>query len=304
MLYHISGSGFLLKDKKQFVNGDVNKLSKASKKISIDALTQVKIQGTAWDAAGNVMFGGTGIRVSDFDAQIISENEHIQSLEFSADANDSYVISFFKEGEKIYDTDIAAHKWKHGLTYHTLKLPSEVKAKGFDQLALVPITGDGRFSLGHMRLTTFSTSPSQKSEARHISLHQTEERKLNGTQWNAPGTYIFSDAGLWIDLQHYSSASSMLMSLDSNDSYVVQFGSDEGLVASTSLPLPKTSSTGLYEHRVIVPESAQRSGFNWVSVVPLYGDRSYSLGHLILLEDKLGARNSAPLDARGSANYS
>ena len=79
-------------------------------------------------------------------------------LEISLDLNDRYRIRFLDgdlaKGELVIGPSYAI---RNGMDIYTVPLPAQAADSGFDQLHIVPIKGDGKFSLGHIRFPASET---------------------------------------------------------------------------------------------------------------------------------------------------
>jgi hypothetical protein len=106
-----------------------------------------------------------------------------------------------------------------------------------------------------------------------------------GTAWDAPGNFVFACAPgcgeLRLGLPLLTRARAVEASFDNNDRYQIVFYSGRTSVARANVDA-RSTSPGLRVETIDVPEAA-RAGFDSVAVRPLYGDGSYSVGHLRLL---------------------
>jgi arabinofuranosyltransferase len=107
-----------------------------------DALTDPKPEGTPWDDPGTVAFDRRGVLV---DLGSIVEG---RTIELSLDHNDDYRVTG-RLGSATAWSDLAPAKRRPrgGLVIHRLAPNAP-----FDRLEITPRTGDGLFSLGHLRI--------------------------------------------------------------------------------------------------------------------------------------------------------
>lgn len=102
-----------------------------------------------------------------------------------------------------------------------------------------------------------------------------------GTKWDAPGTLPVSARGVEIQWGSVKHNSLLEMSGDHNDNYRILFRNGEQTVGKADLP-PATGFSGINVMSVSVPNTAIRTGYDAVLIVPYAGDKKYSLGHVIL----------------------
>jgi arabinofuranosyltransferase len=117
-----------------------------------------------------------------------------------------------------------------------------------------------------------------------VSIASLQDVKPDGTPDNAPGTVPILERGLIVDLGRVVDHGTIEMSLDRSDEFRVQLLKD-GRVASTAWvrPLPQGEGGGLATRRVRIPSGASA---DHVSILPMQGDHTYSLGHLRIVEPK------------------
>jgi len=121
----------------------------------------------------------------------------------------------------------------------------------------------------------------QPFTSRHVRLQDLSNRKPEGTLWNHPDNLLLTDDGVSVSMRQLSYPTHIEMSADNNDSYVIQYKLRGKVVADTQLG-PKPNSGGLAEYSIQLPSAVSQNGIDSLVVKPLKGDRSYSIGHLIL----------------------
>jgi hypothetical protein len=99
-----------------------------------------------WRAPRNVVFGWPGIVIA------LPGLAHPKGIELSVDNNDTYVVNGQRSGKVIWQTEILPRQNGGGMAVHRLEVPNAVRLSGLDSLELRATAGDGRFSLGHLRL--------------------------------------------------------------------------------------------------------------------------------------------------------
>ena len=113
-----------------------------------------------------------------------------------------------------------------------------------------------------------------------------------GTLWNAPGTRVFEDQGLDIDLQGTRPTKQMEISLDGNDNYLVIFMDHKKTLASLVIPASLSGDSGLAVYTPGVPDAALQGSCDHIRILPIRtngaislnlirGDGTYSIGHLL-----------------------
>ncbi|VUD64773.1 hypothetical protein TDB9533_03398 [Thalassocella blandensis] len=298
LLLHFSGSALMHRGNSTSLEINAQEFSQH---VAIHELQQIKIRGSRWDAPGNILLSGNGVLVTGFDPSILKQQRTQRSLlEFSADANDSYELRFFRDDELVYDIDIAADKHQAGLTIHQLLLPQELSHSGFDSIGLRPISGDGFYSLGHVVLRkeekpiarngeqdehTSSATSNTDFKGKTVPLAVLSSPQRNGASWNTAGAQIFTWDGLAIELERISHARALKLSVDSNDSYAVHFFKQRRVLGVSMLPISQDRVQGLFEQQISVPPNVQQSGFDRITLKPIYGDQLFSLGHVALVEN-------------------
>jgi hypothetical protein len=108
-----------------------------------------KKTGDAWDGAGAYVFpcrSSCPELALEF-ARVV----HSSRIELSTDHNDSYQLTFYREGHALGVSDVTLAALGQGLRVSTLSVPEEARS-GFDAVGVLPLHGDGRYSLGHLRL--------------------------------------------------------------------------------------------------------------------------------------------------------
>ncbi|HEX6764805.1 MAG TPA: hypothetical protein VF103_04990, partial [Polyangiaceae bacterium] len=102
-----------------------------------------KAERSDWAAFGNVVFQAAGLRV------LLAEPSHARAVELSVDSNDRYAI-LFARGSQVEGTKHIEKSRKGGLAVAKLDVPEAAQKAGFDRIEIVPLEGDGYYSLGHL----------------------------------------------------------------------------------------------------------------------------------------------------------
>ncbi|THB69757.1 MAG: hypothetical protein D6B27_00120 [Gammaproteobacteria bacterium] len=115
--------------------------------ITVDAKEMtVKRTGTKWNAAGNKQFYHMNVA--------FKKATKAKMIDISLDHNDRYIIEFESEDNKTASLKIEPKNPVRGggLRRYMLSLPKDIKGKKIKKLTIEPIDGDGKYSLGHIRL--------------------------------------------------------------------------------------------------------------------------------------------------------
>jgi arabinofuranosyltransferase len=115
-----------------------------------------------------------------------------------------------------------------------------------------------------------------------LALAALQDVKPDGTPDNAPGTVPILERGLIVDLGRVVDRGAIELSVDRSDQFRVQLLRD-GRVTSTAWiePLPEREGRGLATRRVPIPSGVTA---DHVSILPMQGDHTYSLGHLRIVD--------------------
>jgi arabinofuranosyltransferase len=107
-----------------------------------------KPEGTPWNATGNTQISYRGLQI---DLEGLCQASRIK---ISLDNNDYYVLLYLKGERLLAKQPIPPRSMPGGgLAVHHLEVPSEAYRRGgYDRLKIIPVSGDGRFSLGHLKL--------------------------------------------------------------------------------------------------------------------------------------------------------
>lgn len=103
---------------------------------------------TPWNAPGNQVF-----RCAPDCAELRLAYESIQSavgVEVSLDNNDAYRLTWYRAGQPLGHVDLPRSASAPGLRLAVVDAPAVVRA-GYDTIGVMPLFGDGRYALGHLR---------------------------------------------------------------------------------------------------------------------------------------------------------
>jgi len=113
----------------------------------ISDLREPKTQNSGWDVPGNVVMSEKGVRIN------LGQTSHAPQVETSMDGNDTYRFRFINNHQIIYvsDSPKPANPGP-GLRVETISIPKNIQMLGYDQIDVLPLEGDGAYSIGHLRL--------------------------------------------------------------------------------------------------------------------------------------------------------
>lgn len=103
-----------------------------------------------------------------------------------------------------------------------------------------------------------------------------------GAPWNAPPARTLFDDGVRIEIGRVSHATKVLMSVDGNDSYEVEFLS--GTKVLDLVHAPVMDMPFMHSRTIAVPKKVQAEGFDHITVRPVAGDGLYSVGYVRLVK--------------------
>jgi hypothetical protein len=113
--------------------------------VPLAQLSRRKAARSDWAAVGNVLFQAAGLRVE------LPELSHAPAVELSADGNDRYKVLFARGSRVEGSARLDKHR-KPGLSVVRLEVPMAAQEAGFDRIEIVPLEGDGYYSVGHVIL--------------------------------------------------------------------------------------------------------------------------------------------------------
>lgn len=114
---------------------------------SLSDFTQPKEPGTVWNYPTNIIFDSAGVTV------YLEAIYHSDSMEISRDNNDSlravYMLGDAVLGEQIIPPHFIP---EGGLSTSVIAIPAEAARHGFDRIRFYPVSGDGRYAIGHIKM--------------------------------------------------------------------------------------------------------------------------------------------------------
>lgn len=108
-------------------------------------------------------------------------------------------------------------------------------------------------------------------------------RPVEGGLWNGQGTVVIGPRGLEITLGVLHREPKVEVSADNNDDYAVKFFNHDSELGEAIAV--QVAGIGLRTRLLLVPERAQREGFDRVRIIPVRGDNRYSIGYFGFVPD-------------------
>jgi hypothetical protein len=113
--------------------------------VRLSQLSTPKAQNSDWAAFGNVIIKREGLRVE------LPALSKARAVELSVDSNDRYNV-LFARGSQVEGSATIQKSMKGGLSIERIAVPEVAIGTGFDRIEIVPVEGDGYFSVGHLSL--------------------------------------------------------------------------------------------------------------------------------------------------------
>lgn len=116
--------------------------------VALEQMSEVKPDGTPWDAPGSHPFRG-GLAV------VCKDQTGRRVLDISLDSDDRYRLAFLKQNRIISTVvvDVVPRdKRAPGLASRLVTIPERARALGFDTIVVFTVAGDERKAVGHLLL--------------------------------------------------------------------------------------------------------------------------------------------------------
>jgi len=124
--------------------------------LPLEAVSVPKPGNTWWAHPANFVFGTEGVRVA------IASAHGASGVEISLDSNDEYHLVVMRgEGSTLFAANLPAVRNGGGLATRTLPFDREIELEPGDFIAVTPVHGDGRYSIGHLRLVQSVAEPNR-----------------------------------------------------------------------------------------------------------------------------------------------
>ncbi len=212
-----------------------------------------------------------------------------RKIEISTDSWDSYRLEFYLDGKKKGELSLpAAQPAKGGIVMRTLPMPENMQEKEFNQILVLPVEGDGIYSLAYLILDPVEKEALEKkygvSWVQEVDLARTAVRIPDGTPGNRGDFLTMPDvhSGILIRMPAPREALSIEISTDSYDAYQLEFYLNGTKKGELFLPVVQPPAGGTFKRVLSIPENMQGRKFDQILVKPVSGDGVYSLAYLIL----------------------
>jgi arabinofuranosyltransferase len=117
------------------------------KRFALADLANKRTQGSSWNAAGNVILSRAGGSLN----VALGAVSRAPRVELSLDGNDVYRVLFVLSGEELGSLEVGPAPGG-GMAIHTAAAPPAALERGYDEVRVRPIRGDGNYSVGHLLL--------------------------------------------------------------------------------------------------------------------------------------------------------
>ncbi len=114
--------------------------------VPIHALPDVQPERGDWAYPTNLVLSKAGIQVR------LANQHSVPALHLSVDNNDVMRIDFLLNGQVVGMTEVRPKPGIAGMASHRVGVPDDARQSTFDAIAIVPVKGDGNYSLGHVLL--------------------------------------------------------------------------------------------------------------------------------------------------------
>jgi hypothetical protein len=118
------------------------------REVAASSYFGARAAGAAWDAAGHFRFACK----PDCEELVLTFDERVtaRSVELSVDHNDYYRVVYYL-GRRALGATTIKQSSGDGLALRRSDVPARARG-GFDAVGVLPLHGDGRYALGHVRL--------------------------------------------------------------------------------------------------------------------------------------------------------
>jgi arabinofuranosyltransferase len=115
--------------------------------VRYDAVSAAKPRGTPWNARGNYVLREEGVEIE------LPQPSRCGEIELSVDHNDDYELQFLRGADMSALLEVPRQTTRQGgLRVDRIAVPAAAASAGYDAIAVRPTAGDGRYSVGHVRL--------------------------------------------------------------------------------------------------------------------------------------------------------
>lgn len=114
--------------------------------VDLASFNTPKKEGTVWNDPTNIILDHrNGIQIN------LNEIYKSNEIEISLDAGDYYHVFYYFDDFEVAN-QLAFGKKVPGLNIYTLDVPDKAVRSGYNKIIIIPIEGDGLYSIGHLRI--------------------------------------------------------------------------------------------------------------------------------------------------------
>jgi hypothetical protein len=114
--------------------------------VPIQALPDIQPERGDWAYPTNIVLSKAGVQIR------LAKQHNVPALHLSVDNNDVMRIEFSLHGQVVGRTEVQSKPGIAGMASHRVTVPDDARESTFDAIAIVPVKGDGNYSLGHLVL--------------------------------------------------------------------------------------------------------------------------------------------------------
>ncbi len=117
-------------------------------KLELEDLASPGEDGAPWDQKGNTVLSLGGLEVD------LGERRFHRRVELSTHRTGSYLVILIRRGRGGYRKTLKA-KTGSGMVTHRFVVPAKARDNGYTKIRILPLKGDGRFCVGHLKLLSY-----------------------------------------------------------------------------------------------------------------------------------------------------
>ena len=120
-------------------------LKNETNKYKISNINKIKETGYLWNKSDNVFIDYKGVEID------LEELAHRKYIEVGLSGKNCYFIIYFNNGRKMGEQIINV-EFSDNLVKHIIYVPLEIYEQGYDTIKIYPLSGEGTYSLGYIKL--------------------------------------------------------------------------------------------------------------------------------------------------------
>jgi arabinofuranosyltransferase len=127
--------------------------------VKYEQINSPRTAGTAWNAQGTIFVKRTGLDIG------LGKVCFDSLLEISLDYNDSYLVRLRKNANVSCSLSVGPSPDSNpGLRVDTLAIPPSCRETGYNTISVIALSGDGRYSIGHVRFIRAGIPPAHRRD--------------------------------------------------------------------------------------------------------------------------------------------